>query len=69
MIDRDEIAELSGQTLGFDRRRLVRRGDARPDDDLLVLRPLGLRHERYEGVVEIGLAGLGEELLERAGAR
>ena len=67
VIDRDEVAELPGQSLGLDRRRFVGRGDARRHHDLLVQGALGLRHQRDEGLVEIGLAGLGQELLQRAG--
>ena len=43
------------------------RGDARTHDHFLVQGALGLRHQRDEGLVEIGLAGLGEQLLQRAG--
>ena len=67
MIDRDEVAELPRQTLRLDRRRLVGRGDARAHDDLLVLGALGLGHQRNERLVEIGFAGLGQELLQRPG--
>ena len=66
MVDRDEIAELAREPLRLDRRRLVRRGDARTHDHLLVQGALGLRHHRDEGVVEIGLARFGEQLLQRA---
>ena len=67
VIDRDEVAELPGQPFGLDRRRLIGRGDAGTHDDLLVQGPLGLRHQRDERLVEIGLAGLGQQLLQRAG--
>ena len=34
VVDRDEVAEPAREPLGFDRGRLVGRGDARPDDHL-----------------------------------
>ena len=67
MVDRDEVAELASEPLRFDRRRLVRGGHARTHDHLLVQGALGLGHHRDEGVVEIGLARLGQQLLQRAG--
>ena len=66
VIDGDEIAELARQPLRLDRRRLVRGGHARTHHHFLVQGALGLGHHRDEGVVEIGLAGLGEQLLQRA---
>ena len=67
VVDRDEIAELAREPLGLDRRRLVRRGDARTHDHFLVQGALGLGHHGDEGVVEIGLARFREQLLQRAG--
>ncbi len=66
MVDRHEITEPARQPLRLDRRRLVGRGDARANYDLLMERPLGLRHQRDERLVEIGLAGLVEQLLQIA---
>ena len=67
VIDRDEIAELARQPFGLDRRRLVGGGDARAHDHFLVQGALGLGHHGDERLVEIGLAGLSEELLQRPG--
>ena len=67
VVDRDEIAELAREPLRLDRRRLVRGGHARTHDHFLVQGALGLGHHRDEGLVEIGLARLREQLLQRAG--
>src|SRR5208337_1658445 len=67
VIHRDEVAELPRQPLGLDCRRLVGRRHAWTHHDLLVQGALGLRHHRNERLVEIGLAGLGEDLLQRSG--
>ena len=67
VIDGDEIAELAREPLRLDRRRLVRRGHARTHDHLFVQGALDLGHHRDEGFIEIGLARLGEQLLQRAG--
>ena len=52
MINADEIAEPARQPLGLNRRRLVRRGDARAHDNFLVQRALGLGQNGDEGIVE-----------------
>ena len=67
VVDRDEIAKLAREPLRLDRRRLVRGGYARTHDHFLVQGALGLGHHRDEGLVEIGLARLGQQLLQRAG--
>src|SRR3989440_7873221 len=66
MIDRDEIAKAAREPIRLDRRGLVIAGDARPDDDLLMLGALFWWKKGNEGVVQRGLFRLGEDLLRRA---
>ena len=67
VIDGDEIAEPPRQSLApRSPATSSGGGDARAHDDFLMQRPLVLRHQRDEGFVEIGLARLVEQLLQRA---